>query len=240
VPSPDRNRLALDLVAEIDACPDSPAVVERAQSLFGLFGFTAFACGGRHLRGGSHVDYMYANTWGRPWNEVYYEGLAEHDLVPREASRRSAPFTWTDLLAGSPMKPRERLVIDSARDFGWSDGLVLPLHGPGPYVGILSLVTDRLDLSATDRAALHLAGFYVHERLRALSRPVPSNPVASLSPREREVLRLVADGKSDWDIGQILAISETTAHFHVERAKRKLGVKNRTQAVAVLILGGGL
>jgi DNA-binding CsgD family transcriptional regulator len=39
------------------------------------------------------------------------------------------------------------------------------------------------------------------------------------------------DGKSDWEIGEILAISERTAHNHVEAAKRLLDVGTRTQAV---------
>jgi DNA-binding CsgD family transcriptional regulator len=44
----------------------------------------------------------------------------------------------------------------------------------------------------------------------------------------------VLDGKSDTDIGKILGISHTTAHYHVERVKKKLGVRTRTQAAAMM------
>jgi LuxR family quorum sensing-dependent transcriptional regulator len=39
------------------------------------------------------------------------------------------------------------------------------------------------------------------------------------------------DGKSDWEIGEILTISDRTAHNHIEAAKRLLEVGTRTQAV---------
>jgi DNA-binding CsgD family transcriptional regulator len=53
-----------------------------------------------------------------------------------------------------------------------------------------------------------------------------------LSPRETECLRLSARGKTDIQIGRVLGISPRTARFHVENAKKKLGVATRVQAVA--------
>jgi DNA-binding CsgD family transcriptional regulator len=50
----------------------------------------------------------------------------------------------------------------------------------------------------------------------------------------------VLDGKSDTDISAILGISHTTVHFHVERAKKKLGVRTRTQAAATVVTLGYL
>jgi DNA-binding NarL/FixJ family response regulator len=55
----------------------------------------------------------------------------------------------------------------------------------------------------------------------------------TLSPRERGVLRLVAAGMSNREIGSALAISERTVKFHVTAIFNKLGADNRAQAVAV-------
>ncbi|MBL8538265.1 MAG: helix-turn-helix transcriptional regulator [Hyphomonadaceae bacterium] len=63
--------------------------------------------------------------------------------------------------------------------------------------------------------------------------PPPSPPPSPLTKRQREVLALCAEGKSDWEIAQLLQISPVTAHEHVETAKRKLGVRTRIQAVAL-------
>ena len=41
-----------------------------------------------------------------------------------------------------------------------------------------------------------------------------------------------AEGKSSWDISQILSISESTVNFHINSAKRKLGVYSKPHAVA--------
>src|SRR5690606_17797496 len=59
-----------------------------------------------------------------------------------------------------------------------------------------------------------------------------------MTMRESEVLAWVAAGKSDWAIGRILNISGKTVNFHVENAKRKLGVVTRVQAVIAAMREG--
>lgn len=54
-----------------------------------------------------------------------------------------------------------------------------------------------------------------------------------ITGREREVLRLLADGLSNAAIGQQLYISESTVKFHIRNLIRKLGVSKRTDAVYV-------
>ena len=53
-----------------------------------------------------------------------------------------------------------------------------------------------------------------------------------------EILAWVAAGKSDWAIGRILNISGKTVNFHVENAKRKLGVGTRVQAALAAMRSG--
>ena len=57
-------------------------------------------------------------------------------------------------------------------------------------------------------------------------------PETSLSPREIEVLKLVAAGRSNREIGKELFLSETTVKSHLVHIFGKLGVKSRTSAVA--------
>lgn len=63
-----------------------------------------------------------------------------------------------------------------------------------------------------------------------------NNPV--LSERELEVLRLMAQGLSNQDIGTALNIGESTVKSHVTRVLNKLGVSDRTQAVIVAVKRG--
>lgn len=63
-------------------------------------------------------------------------------------------------------------------------------------------------------------------------------PVVSLSPRQHECLTLVAQGKSDWEIAQILGISRDTVHEYVEAARQKYGVRRRIQLILKMIQDG--
>lgn len=87
-------------------------------------------------------------------------------------------------------------------------------------------------------AALHAVarGLTVFEPslspVRALPRPASASPGPdALTPREREVLALLAEGLSNKAIADRLAISEHTAKFHVNAVLAKLGVQRRTEAV---------
>lgn len=63
--------------------------------------------------------------------------------------------------------------------------------------------------------------------------------LAKLTPREREVLGLVAEGLSDREVAARLFLSAGTVRVHVSNVVRKLGVDNRAAAVAVLRSRGG-
>ncbi|WCK54214.1 response regulator transcription factor [Aneurinibacillus sp. Ricciae_BoGa-3] len=64
------------------------------------------------------------------------------------------------------------------------------------------------------------------------------NNILALTPREREVLQLMAEGKSNRMIGEELFISEKTVKNHVSSILQKLDVQDRTQAVVMSIKNG--
>ena len=63
--------------------------------------------------------------------------------------------------------------------------------------------------------------------------PDGEGPVAALTPREREVLRLMSRGLSNRQIGEELFISQKTASVHVSNILAKLGAATRTEAAAI-------
>ncbi len=63
-------------------------------------------------------------------------------------------------------------------------------------------------------------------------------PPVRLTPRERECLQWSAQGKSSWEIGMILGISEHGAGFHLKNAMAKLDTSSRIAAVVKAIRMG--
>jgi len=92
------------------------------------------------------------------------------------------------------------------------------------------------DLLAAIRK-VHAGGAHVSERAaaRLAERAIAG---AALSPREIEVLKLIASGKSNKEIAGLLFVGEGTVKTHVINIHHKLGVDDRTEAVVVAIKRG--
>ncbi|WP_107773951.1 helix-turn-helix domain-containing protein [Nocardioides sediminis] len=123
-------------------------------------------------------------------------------------------------------------------DLGRASALCREIGAPGLRVEADCLLAEALDRSGDPAAASTLAAETV-----ALARTLGMPPWVErlerlagagdpLSPREREIAGLVADGLSNREIAARLVISERTAENHVQHVLRKLGLANRAQVAA--------
>ena len=73
----------------------------------------------------------------------------------------------------------------------------------------------------------------VISKFTRMPRSAPPKEADGLTEREREILRLIATGLSNAEIGQALYISETTVKTHVTHILQKLGLRDRVQAIVL-------
>jgi two-component system NarL family response regulator len=99
---------------------------------------------------------------------------------------------------------------------------------------LLKNVTRQELIEAVQR--VHAGQTYIPSEVGARLAERMSSP--QLTPREREVLLLLTEGKSNGDIATALVVSEGTVKFHVNGILRKLNVSDRTQAVLVALKRG--
>jgi DNA-binding CsgD family transcriptional regulator len=232
---------ALDLIAHSADEKDVDALVAEFRSVIRDFGFDCSAAGAWVGVGKARRHRFFFNDWPQDWLDFYNaHGYFQRDFIVEESIRRSRPFLWSELGTAFFSNAVVKEFFDATRHHGWIDGFAVPIHGASGYQGLVSLAAKQsIVLDPTERAVLEALARAVNERCRAaIGYGVAPIPLPSLTARELECLRWAAGGKTDWEIGELLGISKSTAHFHVEQAKKKLGVSSRIQAVALLGLHG--
>lgn len=168
-----------------------------------------------------------------PWINRYQEARhVEHDPVIKHVSRSILPIFWDDASAAHP----GNIVFDEAREHGLAYGITIPILAQGGQRAVFSVSTDRIPVqSKTQRVItaglVQLTANYVHEAIQKLASGPHAQAFPALSVREKECLQWAANGKTSWEIGQILCIAERTVIFHLSNAARKLNATNRRQAV---------
>lgn len=97
-------------------------------------------------------------------------------------------------------------------------------------------------LDGLQRGEAAMTGKTTARLIAGLAHPAKAqpDPLLSLTPREIELLNLVQEGHSNLAIAQRLSISDNTVKYHLKNIFQKLGVQNRTEAVARAYRGGFL
>lgn len=138
---------------------------------------------------------------------------------------------WDDI-PGFPDSHTARAVL---RPSGFNNGMsALVTTEAGVVVGVCNVnsVADRIAPGTKEVFAR------LRPTLAALIQDAVRHRNLGLSPRETEIVRLLATGMSNREIGEALFVSARTVSTHVEHVLAKLGVSSRVQAAALAVRSG--
>jgi DNA-binding CsgD family transcriptional regulator len=233
---------AWDYLSRAQSC----GTLDDMQDLFAgalqPFEFDRFSCaimaGARRSRTRQRV--LFGRSYAK-WDEHYLaQGYLKKDPCVKKLFTTDKAFAWNDTPL-EDLSPIGRQIRVEASAAGASNGIVVPVPGDDDelYCVRFSSPAETFDQEAwLTLSTLAMSYCVVGNKMVAQAKKRPGD--SPLSMREAECLAWVSEGKSDWDISEILKISQWTVHEHIERAKTKLGVRSRVQAVMKSATNGWL
>jgi LuxR family quorum-sensing system transcriptional regulator CciR len=173
---------------------------------------------------------MRIDNYPRGWvAELAVRARLAGDPVHLASGRTHLGFRWDRLEALVPLTSAHREILGLGRRHGLGCGFTVPANIPGEPAGSCSFaVRGGRDLPGRYLLSAELIGARAFGAARRLLGAGAFRP-PRLSRREVQCVRLVALGKTDWEIGRILGIGEATARHYVKRARSAYGVATRTQ-----------
>ncbi|MBP6013265.1 MAG: LuxR family transcriptional regulator [Alphaproteobacteria bacterium] len=232
------NNSVLDTLQSLERAPSVLKVKEAFRVFAEGHGHTSFMCTDPPRPDSMTGGAILFDEWPSAWRRRYLSRKYVHrDPMVLELTRTISPFTWQDVTERRTYPKADWEIVSEASAWDMRAGFVVPLHLPGGRIHAMTMagIEPRTDLQA--RAELHLVSMYAHARASSLKKGEPEETIR-LTKREREVLRFVATGKSDWEVAKILGVSSNAVHKHVENVKRRFGVGTRMQAVVRAIRQG--
>ncbi|MFQ5736537.1 MAG: LuxR C-terminal-related transcriptional regulator [Thermodesulfobacteriota bacterium] len=179
-----------------------------------------------------YINLNYPEEWLIMYAE---EELYHHDPIVRYNYSFFKPQHWTEAVQRFSDKAGEEL-MNKASEFGLSYGIASGVNGEGVRGSLVSFSSAKDRFTAHHLKILDVVTPHIHQalvRICDVSQARDGAVSQPLSVREKEVLRWMMAGKTNWEISVILNISERTVKFHVQNIERKLDAVNKAHAVAI-------
>jgi len=201
---------------------------------------------GHHIDWGEGAPHAFRlQNYPQGWVEYYdSNNLGGRDPVHRASGRTQNGFLWRDAGDLIELNRSDELHMALALRHGIGDGFTVPANVPGEFQGSCTFATmpDR----QLDADSLVLARLIAPEIFAAGRRIIGNYQLlvdiktAKLTQRERACLLWIAAGKSDWEAGQILGISEETVRQHIKNGCARLGIQKRTLLLFLAFRNGAI
>jgi DNA-binding CsgD family transcriptional regulator len=193
-------------------------------------GFDHFALVHHDRAGRVGIDRIRLENYPHSWIErLKSHGRSHLDPVHSACRSTNIGFCWAELSKGR-LSPWQRHVLEEAADHGLKLGFTIPIHLPGEPPASCSFAANRdMSLSHERMMSAEIIAAHGFKAARRLLGPAVRPTPPHLSNRQIQCVELIAIGKSDWEIGQILGISEETVRTYVKSARAAYDVTSRVQ-----------
>lgn len=230
-----------DCIDRISDAATAEEVVSEFDGFIRYYGYESFLITGlpHPSTKGNIIDHTVLNGWPAEWYERYTtQNHLPNDPVVAHVFKTSTPFIWSEVVVPED-RPEAHEIMDEAASIGLTEGFVVPVFTLSGFQACVTMAGRSPCVQKHSRYMIHLAAIFAYGRARPLLLERSSTKrTHELSPREREVLSWIALGKSGWEIGGILSISEHTVREYVYRARLKLNCTTQAQAVAEAVRRG--
>lgn len=221
----------------IDECTSVDAVVEVLTKFIVRFGFETITIAQLINPARAGDNQLTISNWPIDFiKDRKSRNVFMHDPIVRQALKTKSPFTWDDIYRKSGRTGRD--IIDEARQFTKTNGLLIPIHPYDGAPGCVSIGTDRLEVNTQQINWIDVVSMQAYSRIVSFVGPLPFEVHAELTPREIDVIHYGAVGKTNWEISQILGLSEHTIRDYFKTASKKLRTVSRTHTIAVALSSG--
>lgn len=221
---------------------NAPSLTELAREVRKItrhIGFQHYLYGAHvQTKGGETLQYIFSG-YPEQWMQTYQSArYIEIDPVVEHCFFRNTtrPLIWDDKLFNTTDR---QAFWGEAQGCGIASGLSVPIRGVQGEVALFSAANpergrDALVHQVHAAGTMYVLSSYLHEAIRQLVYTPELIQVAppQFTPREIECLTWWVNGKTAWEIACILNLSESTARFHLNNLKTKLGARNKSQAIA--------
>lgn len=191
---------------------------------------------------GIGVIHNYPGDWMSYYFENNYDKI---DPVMVYGFTQVGCYQWDIIPTRMNLKRKQLQCLDYGREAGLNNGVCTPLRGGQNQLAGMSLASSeksdsfdgQIDLITAYSNHFYIAWKRFHEK-KVQKKTEPETPNMVLTEKERDVLSWVAQGKTDCQIGDLLAMSTSTVDYHMRNILKKLDANNRILAVVKALTYG--
>ena len=188
-------------------------------------------------------EFIALSDYPQHWVDQYVSNeVVNLDPVLLASQRTNVGFGWDQIPGLISFTEAHRQIVEATRHAGIGDGFTVPANVPGELSGSCNFAVKTGGQAPRGNFSMaQLVGSFAFQAARnivARSRGMLPFARVELTERQLECVVLVARGKSDWEIGKILNISEETVKQHIANARERYDVPKRMQVVLRALYDG--